>query len=534
MKPKWTLGDLLDLEFFFQADESLRRKEGAEALRKRDRIIYLSRIAPRLTGVDPHPTLFVKEWLLVRRHGERQAAEEDVPSILPSRMWQEFSFLFACFALVFGLVTGLGLAAGFLVYTGKSPLNVSAFLGLFVLLQLFFILLQAIFLLIRFAKRARPQPLLISSLLWQAFTSVANLLRNRAQNKMLARQRLELNALLGRVKSRRDQAGLWIFPPFLAIQLAGIGFNLAVLGATLAKVVFSDMAFGWQSSLPLSAHQIASVAHFLALPWAWFLPEGLGFPSLAQVEGSQIILKDGMYHLATQNLVSWWPFLCMAITVYGLLPRIILFAAGTIRQRQLLNKLELNSPEVRRLLERMTMAQIETGGTAVPTEVLHKERSQQKKANLPPAWRTSKKQLGHNLLLVPEEIFPGLVLNELNRLLVRQTGMGYDQIFQLPFATDGEKNVLAALVEAKETSGVNRLFLLQEAWMPPLKESMTFLQGLRSRLGGDIPITILLMGKPGDEVAFSPARREHEEIWIKKIEAMADPFLEARSLVDAT
>ena len=79
MKPKWSLGDLLDLEFFFQADESLRRKEGEEALRKRDRIIYLSRIAPRLTGVDPHPTLFVKEWLLVRRHGERQAAEEGRP-----------------------------------------------------------------------------------------------------------------------------------------------------------------------------------------------------------------------------------------------------------------------------------------------------------------------------------------------------------------------------------------------------------------------------------------------------------------------
>lgn len=114
------------------------------------------------------------------------------------------------------------------------------------------------------------------------------------------------------------------------------------------------MAFGWQSSLQLSAQQVADGVRLLALPWSWFLPEGMGYPSLAQVEGTQIILKDGIYHLATQDLVSWWPFLCTALVVYGLLPRLLLLMGGYIRYRHQLDALELRNPEIRWLLQRMT------------------------------------------------------------------------------------------------------------------------------------------------------------------------------------
>ena len=105
------------------------------------------------------------------------------------------------------------------------------------------------------------------------------------------------------------------------------------------------MAFGWQSSLQFSAGQVAEAARCLALPWSWFLQEGLGYPSLEQVQGTQIVLKEGIYNLDTKNLVSWWPFLCMSLVCYGLLPRCIMLLAGLSRYRRQLEGLELRYPK---------------------------------------------------------------------------------------------------------------------------------------------------------------------------------------------
>ena len=48
MKIRWTLADLLDLEYFLGRDEQVLRRDGEQALGRRDRVIYLARIAPKL------------------------------------------------------------------------------------------------------------------------------------------------------------------------------------------------------------------------------------------------------------------------------------------------------------------------------------------------------------------------------------------------------------------------------------------------------------------------------------------------------
>ena len=98
----------------------------------------------------------------------------------------------------------------------------------------------------------------------------------------------------------------------------GIGFNLGVLGATLSKVVFSDMAFAWQSTLQLSPELLAELVRWVALPWSWIVPQA--YPTLSQIQGSQMVLKEGIAHLSSANLTAWWPFLCCSVAVYGLLP----------------------------------------------------------------------------------------------------------------------------------------------------------------------------------------------------------------------
>ena len=121
------------------------------------------------------------------------------------------------------------------------------------------------------------------------------------------------------------------------------------------------MAFGWQSTVQVSEGVVHSIVKWLAVPWSWFIPPELAHPTLAQIEGSRLVLKDGIYHLVTPDLVAWWPFLCFAVLFYGLLPRIVLFFFGRVTRKYLLDKIELTHGACDQLVDRMTTPQVRFG-----------------------------------------------------------------------------------------------------------------------------------------------------------------------------
>lgn len=542
MNSRWTLADLLDLEYLFQTDEALRQQEGEQALRKRDRIIYLAKIAPKIKNTPIlNPQELVQRWLQVRQRNSGGAGENNREPLLPGAIWNEVSVVLLWLALFFGLGSGLGLASAFSVYSGRAPLNVSAFLGLFVALQLVILLAQPLFMLLRRVRRSHLERSVLYTLLLRLMIAGADWIYARARRSLSANKRLSFAALLGQVRSRRELAPLLVWPVFFLLQLSAIGFNLGVLGLTLAKVVFSDMAFGWQSSLQLSAQQVADGVRLLALPWSWFLPEGMGYPSLAQVEGTQIILKDGIYHLATQDLVSWWPFLCTALVVYGLLPRLLLLMGGYIRYRHQLDALELRNPEIRWLLQRMTTPQVETDGEHAAVRVrpqqpiyqidIPQETAQESVAvDMPPA--TTAEGM-HSLILVPEELLDGLDNAALMQAMQNLSGCREIQILQLPFSAAEEQALLVHIQKERAAALVDEVFLVQEAWMPPLQETQQLLAQLRTAVGATTPLTILLIGRPKGNNRLTPALPEHADIWRKKMQALADPSLDTRSLMEA-
>lgn len=533
MNDRWHLADLLDLEYFFGCDEYLRRQEGEQALDKRDRVIYLARIAPKLQNM-PRPSSreLIHRWLQVRRHGSGDDDAGRNPP-LPGTLWREVFAVFTWLALLFGLCSGLALAGAFLVYSGKAPLNVSAFLGLFVGLQLLFLLLQGLFFLLRRLRPRREAPLLCS-LLMRLAAACADWLQVRARRNLPAEQRLDFAALLGRLRSRSGMVPLFVWPFFSLLQCSAIGFNLGILALTLAKVVFSDMAFGWQSSLQLSAQQVAEGVRLLALPWSWLLPAGLGYPSPAQVEGTQIILKDGIYHLATQDLVSWWPFLCMALLVYGLLPRLVLLVGGSLRQRRRLDRLELHSLEGRRLLQRMTTPLVDSSGEAAVEQVPGRRGWEAAEETPPPAGAVQGSAFSHglcSLVLVPEELLAGMDSAMLRQAVLRLSGGGEVRVQALPFTLAGEQVLLEQIQNAHAARKLGALVLVQEAWMPPLQETHKLLAQLRRATAAQTPLTILLIGK--GRGGTEPVQPEHAAIWRKKTQALADPFLEIRTLTEA-
>ena len=527
MKDLWNIADLIDLHFFLHIDEELCRQQGEQVLAKRDRVMYLAKIAPLIGKSETiAPRLLVRKWLNIRRLQFMQERGRD-GQVLPGKVWQEMTVITRWIFFITGLLGGIGLAGSFLIYAGKAPLNVATYFGLFVGVQLLLIALQALFFLYRTARRMPMGTSVLYTLIGRMLVKGADWLRRRLYKKITGQQRLDLAALLGSVQQRKELAPLFFWPAFVLVQLGSTGFNLGVLGATLGKVVFSDIAFAWQSSLQISADAVSRLSQWLALPWSWIVHQA--YPSLEQIKGSQVILKEGMAGMVTSDLVSWWPFLCCAVAVYGLLPRLLLLALGLWRKQRALDQLHFEGLGFRPLLQRLTAPRIDTNGTL--------EHKPQAKGALPaepidPAPEAAavmpESAFGAQALLIPDELFDDCPQDQLASLLAPD---GQEITFIRYNVPGSEEEPLARLRTAGTDQPFSSILLLQEAWQPPLKETGQFLRSLRQTVGPSLPIRILLIGKPTSATLLTPVRSDHLQIWTKTLQAMADPFLDLSPLV---
>jgi len=551
----WNIADLIDLHFFCRLDEEVQTKEGEAALAKRDRVIYLTKIQPQLRKHEEiSPQVLVRRWLAIRRlQFRRKKGGEGEP--LPGSLWQELSILARTLVVVIGLLMGAGAAGSLLLYSGTTPLNVSLYFGLFVVAQLVMVLVQACLLLYRFVRRLPLEATSLYMLLGRAMVRFMERTRRRVHRRLSGKQRLDLAALIGGIGQRRELGVLLVWPAFILVQLGGIGFNLGVLGATLSKVIFSDMAFAWQSSLQLSPELVAKVVHWIALPWSWYLPQAV--PSLAEIQGSQMILKEGISQLSSANLVAWWPFLCCSVALYGLLPRFLLLLIGSVRQRQALEGLNFSSLNFRPLLRRMTAPRVDTGGVQPPKPASQKKRFTPETISVQPDPADSEisssqapqqededtvleKPLESSfaegvltqdsgmqeqgVVIIPDELYEECPLEELRLQLaqiqphLKMRLQGYD-----------ETEPVASL--NLDPARFDELFVLFEAWQPPLKETENCIRGLRLLLGREFPITILLIGKPASQTMLTSVDANQLGIWQMKMQALGDGNLAVQPLI---
>jgi hypothetical protein len=67
--------------------------------------------------------------------------------------------------------------------------------------------------------------------------------------------------------------------------------------------------------------------------------------------------------------------------------------------------------------------------------------------------------------------------------------------------------------------------MLQEAWQPPIKETLIYIRELRKKLGHKAKIILLLIGMPTNETIFTPVNEQNWMVWQQKIDQFADPYL---------
>jgi hypothetical protein len=519
-KARWHIRDIIDFEYFLKSDEQEEETTTSASYAKRDRTIYLEHIQPmesRGQALTISHTLRI--WLEQRRDNEKSRA--GVKGILPGETFDEIYRLMLYLLMIIGFITGAGLAFSFLNYRGTEPLNVTAYLGGFVLTQIFLLFVLFFMVLIRSWKK-HP---LRSSVIFILITGLISRLMTRVKRSSLkalsGSRRDMLEGTIGLIQGKRQVYGsLFYWPVFFSSQLFMVAFNIGVLSATLLKVLGSDIAFGWQSTIQLGSHFVFNLVKTIALPWSWFVSAGTAYPTLAQIEGTHMVLKDGIYHLETVDLVSWWPFLCLSLVFYGLLPRVIVLILGLIMEKRALSRIGFLHGAPARLFNRMRTPIVTTKGDLV-------EMDGQSTRDIHPLM-DSKYQPGTRsstdlIALIPDEIFDECPFDELKDLVFKRRGAQI--LSRMKF--NEEDKINSEKIKREENPDI---LLLLESWQPPIRESLFLLKDLRKSIGKSTKIIVGLIGRPREETFFTRIGADDYKAWENKLKTLEDPYLELERL----
>ena len=522
MKKRWLIKDLINLEYFLNDDED------NDAAHHRDRNIYLEYITPilqkeRSASANSRRNI-IRHWLDERKRIEFELSGAD--SVLPGDAFEEVRKLLLYILSVIGFFAGSGLAYSLLAYKGNDALNVSSYLSVLVLTQILLILILIGFFILRRRRHFFKDISIIYSLLSTFLVKLVLRLKKSAIKRLSADQRNHMQAAIGMARGKRVIYGtIFFWPIFILSQVFGIWFNSGVLTATLLRVLSSDLAFGWQSTIHFSSRAVYSIVKIASLPWSWFTPSLIAHPTLEQIEGSRIILKEGIYHLATNDLVSWWPFLCLAVIFYGLLPRIILMNVAFIAQNRALKKLDFTHGSCDKLMGRLQTPVLNTEGLPYEEKFQDVNIDFPQKSNARSFLRGDTVPKNSLIALVPDDIFEQCFEEELRPLIKNTFGFRLYKKIKIGIDLEEDKDVLDTLAVSKWEDGQPNVLILLEAWQPPIKETLHFIREIKKILGIKSKIVISLIGKPETNTIFTNVKENDWKVWDRNIKKFADPYM---------
>lgn len=364
---RWQVPDLIDFDYFVGEDERLLREHPAERKRlaERDRRLYKDRIEPFVGDADAHTRRHRNQtlrWWLERR---REQEDPGLVELLPGQAFKRAQRLVAIAMGLLGFILGIGAASTLLQYEGDHPVNVSWYLFWLVLLQL--VLVGTTIGLwygrrSKLVKGATQDISLLGQLLRPLFSRAARWVQKQRLTQVPPDLRDRAMAKQGLLQANYALYGPASYLPVLIpAQVFGIGFNIGAILMTMAMIWFADLGFGWGSAMNISAETIQGLVRLIALPWSWLLGEGVGVPTLDQIAGTRISLKDPLYVLDAEHLRSWRWFLVLSVLTYGLLPRVVLLGVSALKERLALGALPFTHQAAQAPYARMITPSLETG-----------------------------------------------------------------------------------------------------------------------------------------------------------------------------
>lgn len=532
---KWRATDLIDFEYLLRSRQ--RQAEGTGDTGE-DRAIYLAWIA-RQQNSGNRRDLF-RYWLCRKRR--IMAEKTGQTPLLPGAAAAEALSLLLFVAAAAGFFIGACVCGSFLAYAGDKPINVFTCLWVMLAPQALLLILLGISAALKnFTKR--PPLGGIYPMLAAIFRKSAKKLAASRYTEMGAAKKEAMAATIGLIGQSRTLYGRVLFRPiFIMGQVFGICFNIGLLGVLIMRVAITDLAFGWQSTLQPAAETVHAIVRAISLPWSWAMPPSAAHPTAAQIEGSRFVFKEGMRHLESPDLVAWWLFLLFAVSVYGLLPRLLLLMGTMLQQKRGLQSLSFSHAACDRLLTAMKTPQVQTRSR------LYKKATDKTGEETAPETDTGFKQLppeageswAEAIVLVPEEIAGLCEDAELQEVLNKRLGLALTSCITCQMEAEADISAIRnhpAAQKGPVTGGASsagpegmRLILIQEARQPPIRELLSWIAAVRQSMPGSLGFIIGLIGKPRGSRILTPPADTDRMIWEQAIAGTKDPYIRVEIL----
>ncbi|PIE69872.1 MAG: hypothetical protein CSA22_10690 [Deltaproteobacteria bacterium] len=519
----WHFTDIVDLIHFSNQDNRVHDADGLSAIDQRDRTIFLDEVEP-VVGHLHASDLVVKRrvlriWLQARRQLCAEAETADTP-LLPGSLFHHASRLTQLIVCLCGLITGIMAALSCLFYAGTRPVNVFIYLAVLVILPLILSLMTAMALLIRpdpGLSRLPLYPYLARNLIAMTGKLHTSITGNDPTD---AARRRAFTFPMSVADLRGEASSLLFWPVFQLAQTFGVSFSIGALIITLSRVATTDLAFGWQTTLPVSGETLHAFLSLMATPWKSFIPIEWALPSPEQIAGSRIILKDGIQHLQVTHLRAWWPFLILSLTVYALVPRLLLLAAGRLLQQSRIRRFLNEFSSADAIFLRMRTPSVHTQSPSLPTNV-----SDTPLIVMPTASEPAGADHTPAVILVPDELKETFNRQASHCPVIK--GLLPEPATTLFLELDPEIDRLAltAFAETLDMDPPPVVILIMEAWQPPIRELMNYLDLLRSIFGTGTWIRVCLMGMDVPGKGFLPPSDEQVRVWKAAIFHRKDPAM---------
>lgn len=420
-----------------------------------------------------------------------------------------------------GLVLGWAAAATAFFFEGSGRVNVFLVLGLLVLLPLVLLLPWVLAALparltqwIPAAPLARDLHRHLNPGRWAA--AAVRVFPNRvraAWTAALSPPSHPSTALSGSL------AGLaqWAFLRWS--QVFAVAFQSGALLAALALVVFTDLAFGWSTTLTTGdpardAAWLESAIRWGSVPWSWAVESAR--PSVELIRESRFFRASTGHTLgpeAAARLGAWWPFVLLTMLVYGLLPRLLTLAVSSWQLRAAARATLAETPGLAALLRRLHQARVATeADTAEPAPGPN-----------PPAARAAS----------PNPLPGGSPVSAVINWAAAPVDHAYlsarfptAPVFPAGGGSPLEADTAAIhqVAQALRQNPGGEIAILVRAWEPPLHELFDFLRDLRQAVGRERTLVIVPLGEdPGGR----PAEPDpgHHRVWAGQAARAGDPWL---------
>ncbi len=474
--------DAVDIPAYLEAD---RGTSYAERLH-RDRAVAASLQAA-------NPLQRVRLWGTRVVRGSDSSSTQSVGQRL-----ERSRHVIGLFVLILGALAGAGVASAAFHYDGTWPVNVVTVLAVLVLLQVALIIFTLILMLPR-VPGIRVLQDLMGGLNPGAL--VATIYRRIARVDEPRVDLLVWPAARGPAVARfaRWQMLVWS-------QIGAVAFNIAALATAAALIAFTDLAFGWSTTLRVDSGDALRITTTLAAPWAWIWPDAV--PSASLIDSSRFfrLTSASPPAISAETLTGWWPFLLAAIMTYGLAPRLVLLIVASIRLRAATAHLLLDDPQVKALLDRMNSSEVALGAEDMEAPA----RSAGIIARVSPSRVASQAAAIIWANAIAKDSVSAWSLRTLQK-----------EVTQVVEAGGGrDLNDDAVAVRRTADAKPNAVLLFVRAWEAPLLELQDFIEALRAAVGPACSIVVVPIGPAG-----APSDETQRATWSRWVGRIADPAL---------